>query len=64
MTIDQAIAALEANESDASNGRIDWPTFAARRERLQAAFDAALRAVCIRITRERLAREYPPRAAA
>ena len=51
MTIDQAIAAIEANRADAMNGRIDWPTFVSRRAALEAAYDKAVGAACIRTAR-------------
>jgi hypothetical protein len=47
-TMDQAIAALEANEADAHAGRVSFPEFAARRAALDAELAAATTAACIR----------------
>lgn len=52
MTIDQAIAALESNERDALNGRIDFAAFKARRTALEAVYAAALSAACVRRAKE------------
>lgn len=49
MTIDQVIAAQEANEADVSNGRINFATFDARRTELERAYGIAMTAIMKRI---------------
>ena len=51
MTIDQVIAAQEANEADALNGRIDFKTFDTRRTELAREESKAMAAIAARIAR-------------
>lgn len=49
MTIDQVIAAQEANEANALNGRIDFKTFDAIRAKLAIEESKAMAAISARI---------------
>lgn len=48
MTLDQTIAALEANEEACRAGRLTWAAFTAERARLDAIYNRALTEACIR----------------
>ena len=49
MGIDQVIAAQDANEADARNGRVTFAEFAARRSQLAAQASHAMATICARI---------------
>jgi hypothetical protein len=51
MSLMQAIAALEANESELMNGRLEWAAFVAERSRLERELSRSQAAANARIAR-------------
>jgi hypothetical protein len=60
VSIDEAVAAIEANDADAMNGRIGRQAYEARRTELEALYQRALSEICVRVAKARARELWGP----